>query len=151
MERLLEYAANHPLLSGALVAVTVLVVAYEIRQRMKAGTDVGPLEAVRMINDGAVVLDTRSAAQFEKGHIVDAHNVPMSDLEARAGSLEKHKDAQLVVYCDSGMSSSKAVDFLRRQGFGKVVGLRGGLAGWRQENLPVVRGGRGKGRRKDGE
>lgn len=148
MERLFEYAANHPLLAGGLVAVTAVVVGYEIRQRLKAGSDVGPLEAVRLINDGAAVLDTRAQAQYEKGHIVDARNTPLSDLEARAASLEKFKDGPVVVYCENGVSAAKAVDTLRSRGFARAVNLRGGLAAWRQENLPVVKG---KARRKDAE
>lgn len=151
MDRVIEYAANHPLLAWGLIGMMGLVIGYEIHKRLRKSAEVGPLEAVRMINDGAAVIDLRAAAQFEKGHILDAHSVPQADLEARAGSLEKYKDAPVLVYCDNGMSSAKAVDQLRRQGFAQVVGLRGGLTAWRQENLPVVKGGRGKGRRKDGE
>lgn len=151
MERLFEYVANHPLLAGGLVAVAVLVVAYELRQRLRAGSDVGPLEAVRLINDGAVVLDIRAAAQFEKGHVLDARNAPLADLDAQSGSLEKYKETPIIVYCETGMSSSKAVAQLRSRGFSQVFGLRGGLNAWRQENLPVMKGGKGKGRRKDGE
>jgi rhodanese-related sulfurtransferase len=150
MERLLEYVANHPLLAWGLIALVGLVAGYEIRQRVKASADVGPLQAVSLINDGAVVLDVRAAAQFDKGHILDARSVPSADLDAQAASLEKYKDASVIVYCDNGMASGKTADALRGKGFSSVVNLRGGLAAWRQENLPVVKGGR-KGRRKDSE
>ena len=67
MDRLFEYAANHPLLSGGLVAVGIVVIANEIRHRLRAGASVSPQEAVGLINDGAAVLDVRAPAQFEKG------------------------------------------------------------------------------------
>ena len=149
MERLFEYAANHPLLAGGLVAVWVLVLWYETRQRLRAGTVIGPLEVVGLINGGAVVLDVRAAAQFDKGHILDARNAPASELDAAAPSLEKFKDTPVIVYCDNGMSSAKIAQTLRAKGFAKAMNLRGGLAAWRQENLPVMKGGRGKGRRKN--
>ena len=103
-----------------------------------------------LINEGAVVLDVRAAAQFDKGHILDARSVPSADLDAKAPSLEKYKDTPVIVYCDNGMASGKTADALRSKGFSRVANLRGGLAAWRQENLPVVKGGH-KSRRRDSE
>jgi len=151
MERLFEYAANHPLLSGGLVAVGIVVIANEIRHKLRAGASVSPQEAVSLINDGAVVLDVRAPAQFEKGHVLDARNVPAGDLETKTAAIERFKESAVVVYCDNGMSSQKAADTLRGLGFTRVFNLRGGLAAWKQENLPVMKGSKSKGRRKDAE
>jgi rhodanese-related sulfurtransferase len=151
MERLFEYAANHPLLAGGLVAVGIVVIANEIRHKLRAGASVSPQEAVGLINEGAVVLDIRAAAQFEKGHVLDARNIPLADMDTRAASLERFKESPVVVYCDTGMSSQKAAEKLRGLGFTRVFNLRGGLGAWRQENLPVMKGAKSKSRRKDGE
>ncbi|MEJ2513909.1 MAG: rhodanese-like domain-containing protein [Gammaproteobacteria bacterium] len=145
MDRLVEYAANHPFLAGGLVAVTVLVIGYEIRQRLRGGRDMGPLEAVGLINNDAAVVDVRAPAQFDKGHVLNARNIPLSDFESAGGTLENLKGRPVVVYCDNGMASGRAVQMLRARGIEDVVNLRGGLNAWKAENLPVVRG---KGRKK---
>ena len=147
MDRLFEYAANHPLLAGGLVAMTLLVIGYEIRQRLRGGRDVGPLEAVGLINDGAAVLDVRAAAQFEKGHVLNARNLPLSDFEQSGSTLEKLKGGPVLVYCDNGMASARAAQLLRAQGVSEAVSLRGGLTAWRAENLPVAQGGRSRGKK----
>ena len=151
MERLFEYAANHPLLAGGLVAAWILVIANEMRHKLRAGSSVSPQEAVGLINEGAVVLDIRAAAQFDKGHVLDARNIPLGDLETKTAAIERFKESGVVVYCDNGMSSQKAAETLKGLGFSRVFNLRGGLAAWKQDNLPVMKGSKSKSRRKDAE
>ena len=55
-------------------------------------------------------------------------------------SLRKYKERPLIVYCDRGATAPSAVRTLLQQGFTKVFNLRGGLAAWRAENLPLARG-----------
>ena len=43
----------------------------------------------------------------------------------------------MIVYCEGGERSSKAVAALKRQGFARVVNLTGGLRAWQQAGLPV--------------
>ena len=57
-----------------------------------------------------------------------------------AESLKKYRDKPVIVCCESGMRSGAAARVLKAQGFAKVVNLRGGLAAWRTENLPLVKG-----------
>ena len=54
-------------------------------------------------------------------------------------SLKRYKERPLIVYCDAAPSAAAAVRALARQGFTKVFNLRGGLAAWRAENLPLAR------------
>jgi len=144
MDRFLEYCARHPLLVAATVAMALFAVAYEIYRQRSAGAAVGPADAVRLLNQGAVVLDVRSRDQYDGGHIIDARHVESGSLAGSLDSLRKYKDKVLVVCCESGTTSGAAVRTLRGQGFAKVVNLRGGLQAWRAENLPLVRGTQGK-------
>ena len=82
MDRLLDYSINHPLLAGGLLLMTIIVIGYELRQRGAMSSAVGPGEAVRLVNSGAVFVDLRSANLFKDGHITGAKNVP-GDREAR--------------------------------------------------------------------
>lgn len=139
MDRLLEHAANHPFLVGGVVLLLGAVVAYEFMQSRRRGVDVSPLEAVALINAGAQPVDLRAAAQYEKGHLLEARNVPLADLDQHAASLQK-LGRTLLLYCETGMSARRAVTQFKARGLSDVRNLHGGLAAWRQENLPVVTG-----------
>ena len=91
-----------------------------------------------MINrQDALVLDVREQAEFAQSHILNARWLPLSQLEARAGEIEKFKDKPLIVYCASGSRSSTAASALTKRGFSKVVNLAGGFVAWQQAGLPV--------------
>jgi rhodanese-related sulfurtransferase len=147
MNRLLEYTTNHPFLVAAVAIVAVAAIAIEARFRARGAGAVGPNDAVLLVNGGALVVDVREATEYEAGHIIDARSIPAAEVANRAESLKKFKDKPVVVYCESGFASGAAARTLRALGFAKVVTLRGGLQGWRQDNLPVVKGAA----RKDGK
>jgi rhodanese-related sulfurtransferase len=140
MSRFVEYTTNHPFLIAAAAILAVLAIVIELRQRGRGSAAVGPVDAVRLVNAGALVVDVREPAAFEAGHIIDARSIPSAEVPQRAETLKKFKDKPLVVYCDSGSASASVVKALKGLGFNKVVSLRGGLQGWLQENLPVVKG-----------
>lgn len=140
MDRLLDYFTNHPLLAGAAVLMTLLVLGYELRQRGTGGATIAPHEAIRKMNGGAVLVDLRSANQFKDGHIEGARNLPGDQLAADARALERLAGKSLVLYCDNGATTQAALRTLARAGAKDIFSLRGGLAAWKQENLPVVKG-----------
>lgn len=139
MSQLFEFIQNHPWLSGSIVALAFAAIAIELRHRVAGAVAVGPADAVRLMNGGALVLDVRAADAFATGHIIDARNIPQPELGAQAESLKKkYLEKPIVVCCDSGVTSGGAATLLKSQGFTKVVNLRGGLSAWKQENLPLV-------------
>jgi rhodanese-related sulfurtransferase len=140
MERLLEYVANHPFLVGGTLALVLAALAYEVSRARSGGESVGPMDAVRLMNQGALLLDIRTQAEFDAGHIRDARHIPQEQLASSGETLKKYKEKVVVACCESGMRSGAAARVLRAQGFTKVVNLRGGLQAWRAENLPLVKG-----------
>lgn len=144
MERLLEYAIRHPILAGATLVLALAALAYEISRARGGGQAVGPLDAVRLLNQGALMVDVRTRAEFESGHVIDARHLPQEQVAQAAESLKKFREKIVIACCESGMRSGAATRVLKNQGFTKVVNLRGGLQAWRAENLPLVKGG-GKG------
>jgi rhodanese-related sulfurtransferase len=137
MNKLLQFAAANPYLVTATLLMLIAVVAFELRLRMRAGFEVSPVEAVRMINKGAAVVDVRDAARFAAGHIVDAVNMPPAELAKGEEGRIKKKRAVLVV-CDDGSDSIQCARKLRAAGFDGAFSLGGGLAGWQRENQPLV-------------
>ena len=81
MERLLEYAAHHQSLALLLVAAALAVLVYELRERSRGAGAVSPQDAVRLMNQGAALLDVRDAEAFAAGHIRGARNLPGDRLE----------------------------------------------------------------------
>ena len=141
MERFLEYAVRHPLLFGGTVLLAIGVAAYELSKARSGGQAVGPTDAVRLMNQGALLVDVRSKAEFDGGHIIDARHVPHDAMAESAETLKRFKDKVVITCCESGMRSGAAARALKAQGFSKVVNLRGGLQAWRAENLPLVKDG----------
>jgi len=145
MERLLEYITRHPFLAGGTAAFALALLAYELSRARSGSQSVGPMDAVRLLNQGALLLDVRTQAEFDSGHILDARHVPQDQLAGSAETLKKYKDKVVIACCESGMRSGAAARVLQAQGFAKVVNLKGGLQAWRAENLPLVKpGARGK-------
>jgi len=147
MNRFFEYVTHHPFLVAGAAILAVLALAFEFRARARGSSAVGPADAVRLANAGALLLDVRDSKEYEAGHIIEARNLPVAELAAKAETLKKYKEKPVIVYCESGSASGAAARTLREAGFNKVVTLRGGLQNWRQENLPLVKGAA----RKDGK
>ena len=140
MEQVFEFAGNHPLMTTALFASAIMIVVNEIRLLKSRGLVLTPAEAVRVINDGALVLDVRPPNQFEKGHLINARNIPLADLEQNMKSLEKSKNGTILACCDTGTTSGRAAGILRKAQFSDVRTLKGGLAAWTRDNMPLASG-----------
>ncbi len=141
MQRLLEFVSNHPLLWSALVVLVIAWVVLEWRLRAKGTFDLNSAEFTRQLNSGtALLLDLRSAAEFEKGHIHGARQMTPSQVDPAAKELLRYKDSGVLLYCQTGMSSGEVVQKLLKAGYTKVYSLKGGIAAWLQDQLPLERG-----------
>jgi rhodanese-related sulfurtransferase len=105
-----------------------------------AGKRASTLQVTQMMNRAkTIVVDVSTPEEFAKGHLRDAKNIPLSDFPARIGELEKSKGKSVVVVCQTGARSDKAVKLLQNAGFDDVVSLDGGLAAWKAAGLPTVK------------
>ncbi|GAB3417546.1 rhodanese-like domain-containing protein [Massilia agilis] len=105
-----------------------------------AGRRATPLQVTQLINRGkTVVLDVRNADEFSGGHLRDAKNIPLADLANRIGELDKSKNRTIVVVCQAGARSDKAVRQLAAAGFEDVWSLDGGVSAWQAAGLPVTK------------
>jgi rhodanese-related sulfurtransferase len=139
MDRLLEYCTHHPYLAALAALAAVAALGYELWLRSQNAGALTPQDVIRLMNQGATVLDLRAAEAFAAGHINGARNFDPVQIAAAGESLKKYKERPLIVYCDRGTTAAAAVRTLVQQGFTKVFNLRGGLTAWRAENLPLAR------------
>jgi len=138
IDQLFEFVQNHPLLVGAFLLVLTAWIAYEVRNSSSGGVTSG--EATQLINrEDAVVLDLREASEFKAGHIAGARNIPQSKLDERIRELEKFKNKPIIVACKHGQSAGTAQAKLTKAGFERVYKLKGGMAQWQADSLPVVK------------
>jgi rhodanese-related sulfurtransferase len=140
MDRFFEYCLHHPFLAALAALAGVAVLSYETWLRSQNAGGLPPQEVIRLMNQGATLLDLRPASEFAAGHINGARQFDAAQIDSATETLKRYKERPLIVYCDKGLTASVAVRRLVRQGFTKVFNLRGGLAAWRAENLPLARG-----------
>ncbi len=118
---------------GALIAMSM--------RRPGGRGGVTPTQATLLINrEDAQVIDVRGSDEYVSGHLPDSRNIPLEQLEARAGELEKFKDTPVILVCQTGARSSGACKQLEKLGFTKVNNLDSGIAGWRSAGLPLKKG-----------
>jgi rhodanese-related sulfurtransferase len=136
----IDFLADHLVLTSAAVLLAIAIALVEAKRAFKPWRDVGPFELTQLVNDGAVLLDVRGDKPFREGHIAGARRCEATEVEAAlAAKGGVAKDAAIVLYCESGVTSEKAAERLATAGYSKVATLRGGIATWRTENLPLAR------------
>lgn len=124
------------LIGVAFVSGAMLV--WPLVRRSAGGPSVNTIEATQLINrQDALVLDVREQAEYAQSHILNSRGLPLSQIEARIGDMEKFKNKPVIVYCATGNRSSAAAAALKKHGFSNVVNLSGGFAAWQQAGLPV--------------
>ena len=125
------------LLLLAVALGSALALTWPMILRSRAGAAISSAQAVQMMNhQHAVLVDVRSSADFNAGHVPQARNVPLGDFEKKAAALPKNKP--IIVICDVGRSALGAATRLRKLGFTEVVTLDGGLKAWLTAGLPVT-------------
>ena len=137
MEQLIEFAINHPLHVGSLVALAGALAFTEMR---KGGQSISSQQLTLLVNQqNAVVIDVRDKVDFGKGHIVDAKNMPHAGIKDRTSELEKYKDAPIIIVDAMGQHSGSVGKTLKAAGFINVIRLSGGMNTWISDSLPVVK------------
>ena len=98
------------------------------------------LTALKAPNHNIVVLDVRSAEEYENGHLVDAINISHNTVVDNLNLLTQYKNSTVVVHCRSGYRAGIAEKILAENGFTDLRHLTGDMNGWLEANLPIVTG-----------
>jgi rhodanese-related sulfurtransferase len=91
-------------------------------------------------NQSYVVLDVRTAEEFDEGHIAGAVNISHDEIEGNIAKLAPYKDKTIVVHCRSGRRAASAESDLLNNGFKQLRHLDGDMNGWQAAKLPLVKG-----------
>lgn len=138
MEQIIQFITVNWMLVAALVVILALIA----RSYLGPGGAIGvrPMDAVRLVNhDNAVVVDVRTESEFQSGHILNAIHIPLGAFESRMNELDKYKERPIVMSCQSGNRSGKAISILKKRGFDKIYNLTGGIMAWQNASLPLTK------------
>lgn len=141
LQELLAFAGRNPMLALALAGLTVAILVNELMRLFRGFKALRPAELTALVNrDNALVVDLRPGADFEKGHIAGSKNVQMSQFDPENKQLAAAKSLPVVLVCKAGQTAGDAAKRLRKAGFERVHILDGGIAGWQQADMPLVKG-----------
>lgn len=92
-------------------------------------------EKIKSTGD-AYIIDVRRRDEFKKGHLRKAKNIPIDDFKDRLNKIPKKRD--VMVYCETGARSIRAVRFLEVAGHDRIFHMHEGMRGWRKAGHPVT-------------
>lgn len=140
MNEFVQFAIDNWVLSSAWLVVAFVLLSLQIKITAHGPKSLTTQMVTNLVNrEEAVVIDIRGQADFNKGHIQGAVNVPLSKIKDTTSDLEKYKDNPIIMVCANGIQVAAACQILRKAGFEKVHKLAGGMASWVGDNLPVVK------------
>lgn len=140
MNELIQFAQSNLLLSSAWLVVAVFLSITQFKQMASAPKAVSSQGLTNMVNrEKGVVVDIRAQADFNKGHIHGAINIPLSKVKDSIKDLEKYKNTPIIMVCANGISVAGACNTLKKSGMEQVFKLAGGMSSWVGDNLPVVK------------
>lgn len=135
----MEFVQDNLLLVIAAGASGAMLLWSFFGNRVSGISEVNTMEATRLMNEEALLLDVRDDNEWATGRLPNARHIRLAELSNRLSELEKYKDKPIVVYCRSGHRSARACALLKKSGFANPNNLVGGIMAWQQANLPVTR------------
>jgi rhodanese-related sulfurtransferase len=72
----------------------------------------------QLVKEGAAIVDVRTKAEYQQGHIKGSLNIPLNNLSNHYATLKK--DKPVITCCASGMRSAQAKNILKANGFSEV-------------------------------
>ena len=107
-------------------------------QQASTAQDVDAQQFRKLIKKKNVVLiDVRTPAEYEQGHIKGARNIDFRDSDFRSNVDLLSKDTPVLVYCRSDRRSGQAMELMRELGFQTIYNLDGGIVAWTAQELPI--------------
>lgn len=110
------------------IVLTIIFVLYTVNRIMPAkGVKQLTLEELSdQLNDkDTQLIDVRTPREFSARRLKGFKNIPLKELKQETDTLSK--DKKLIIVCETGMRSMQACKRLKREGFTKLINVRGGI------------------------
>ena len=73
------------------------------------------------------IIDVRSKNEYRENHLTGSVNIPLSDIKQKIEKIVPNKDRKILLYCQSGLRSKKAIRILEKLGYNNLYNLNGGI------------------------
>jgi rhodanese-related sulfurtransferase len=87
-----------------------------------------------------LIVDVRTPAEYQTGHIPGAILMPLETLASSPSTLKRLKNKSVVVYCRTGRRAGIAINWLKQQGLSQVKHLKGDMIQWIADKRPTHKG-----------
>ncbi len=104
----------------AYIAIFVGLIAF---MRMRRSGQISKKDAAEYIKHGAIVVDVRSPGEYSRGHLSQSFNMPVDEVASLLPGKIKDKNRVILIHCQSGMRSKKAILSLTGIGYKQVFNL----------------------------
>lgn len=123
IEALPEIRESYP------VQITAVKITLKEESKKAEYKKITPAQATEMMLEDVIILDVRTQAEYDEGHIPNALLLPNSEINSRAEKVLPNKEQAILVYCRSGRRSEQAVKALVKLGYMNVYDF-GGIIDW---------------------
>jgi rhodanese-related sulfurtransferase len=100
-------------------------------------SNISQQELLKKNTSNVVIVDVRTPAEFQQGHIPNAVNIPLSEIIDNPATLTYSKEKPIILYCRSGYRAGKAAKALHKGGYQNLRHLDGDMQGWLKAGLPI--------------
>ena len=73
------------------------------------------------------IIDVRSKNEYRENHLTGSVNIPLSDIKQKIEKIVPNKNKEILLYCQSGLRSKKAIRILEKLGYNNLYNLNGGI------------------------
>lgn len=98
-------------------------------QFFRGGNGISYLEAKELLkeNPTGVIIDVRSIQEYNEYHLNGAVCIPLYELQSKISNIIEDKNQMIILCCQSGVRSKKAMKILEKIGYSKLYEIEGGL------------------------
>lgn len=140
MDQFIHFVIRHWELWLLFFVLLLALATLEFRDRIRGIRALSPQQVTHLINrENAAILDVRDSNSFAKGHIINAINIPLDDLNDKIKKIDQYKSKPVIITYGSNQSVSFAASILLKQGFNQIASLKGGMSSWINANFPLVK------------
>ena len=133
----MDFLFENIFLVGLIIISAVLLFFPKVLSR--DNKVLGSKEVTLLINrEPSMLVDVRSEVDFRAGHITNAINIPLDQIEVQINKITSNSKKNIIVYCQKGVRSAQAFRLLNKLGLPKLYTIEGGLDAWLKNNLPII-------------
>lgn len=94
--------------------------------REKENITIKEMQNIMKTNENVVLLDVRSHQEYKEGHLRGSINIPVFNIEKTA-TKKISKESIIIIYCNAGIRSKRAIQILKKQGYKNLYNIEGGI------------------------